>query len=78
VLNEGHKIDSDNAATIASLYNETRRIYRKAIEIHKHVNNMNTRNDSIRIPDTWKVVIAENSPKTAHSKLPELPATGLT
>lgn len=72
VLNEGHKIDFNNTTTIASIYNETNRIYREAIEIHKHKNNMNTRNDSIRIPNTWKVLIDQNSPKTSFPKSPEV------
>lgn len=53
-LETGHRIDFDNARTIASIQPFKPRIIREAIEIDVRPNSMNRRDDSQRLPHTWK------------------------
>jgi hypothetical protein len=59
VLNEGHWINFDKAKTLVRLDHERSRIYREAIEIEKRPHCLNTRDDALRLPATWKPLLTE-------------------
>ena len=54
VINTGHNIDFENTKTLHRCENYSKRIIREAIEIEKRPNNLNSRDDSQRLPHTWK------------------------
>lgn len=65
----GHSIDFENAKTIANIEHLTCRVAREAIEIEKRPNCMNVRDDSIRLPAIWKIVLRQH--KAEPKKMPQ-------
>jgi len=70
-MTEGHLMDFDKARTIVSLDSEPKRIYREAIEIHKRVESLNTRDDSKRLPYAWQTVIEKKKDKKSENMKPQ-------
>ena len=58
-LTEGHCIDFEKARTLKRLDQPRARTYREAIEIVKRPHCMNTRDDALRLPGTWKPLLAD-------------------
>lgn len=50
----GHKINFDGTKMLAKIEHFKKRITREAIEIEKRPDNLNTRDDTQRLPTTWK------------------------
>lgn len=57
VLATGHAIDFENTKTLAKHTNLTARIIREAIEIDKRPHSLNKRDDTRRLPQTWKPLL---------------------
>jgi hypothetical protein len=70
--NTGHWMDFKNTKTIAKVNHEIPRIYREAIEIEIRDHSLNTRDDSKRLPTTWKPILSSFKvpPKLPISKAP--------
>lgn len=68
VVEFGHTIDFDNTRTLASLDYNLPRVFREAIEIEKRPNNINKRDDSIRLSQTWKPLLSKLRPKPYSQK----------
>ena len=56
-LNSGHTFNFEKAKTIAPITNQKSRIIREAIEIFKDDQNLNNRNDSLRVSNLWKPLL---------------------
>jgi hypothetical protein len=64
-VTEGHKIDFENAKTLARVDHLVPRVYREAIEIEKREHSLNTRDDARRLPATWKPVLTDRRVRPA-------------
>ncbi|KAJ7309906.1 hypothetical protein JRQ81_007994 [Phrynocephalus forsythii] len=53
----GHEIDFERTKLISKTEHFNSRIIMEAIEIEKHPNNMNKRDDTSRLPDIWKLAL---------------------
>ena len=50
---QNHKIVFDETQLLSNVTHYSSRIYREAIEIQKHKNSFNKKEESLKISDTW-------------------------
>lgn len=58
VRTTSHRIDFDNTRMVANIEHYTSRITREAIEIEKRPQNLNKRDDTQRLPISWKPALS--------------------
>ncbi|XP_023311228.1 uncharacterized protein LOC111691923 [Anoplophora glabripennis] len=70
--NTGHKINFEETRIIANIEHKTKRIIREAIEIEKHTKNLNTRDDTQRLPIAWKPILANKIIRARRNASPSM------
>lgn len=59
----GHDIDFEGTKMLAKIEHQNKRIIREAIEIEKHTESMNKRDDAARLPYIWKTALTHRKRK---------------
>lgn len=66
VKETSHTIDFSNTKLLANIEYTKTRIIREAIEIEKHPNNLNSRDDTQRLPTAWKPALTRTDTNKKH------------
>ena len=74
----GHTIEFEKTKILANIEQKTKRIIREAIEIEKRPRNLNTRDDTQRLPAAWKPNIKPVPVRPTRETRPPAPAVTVT